>query len=347
MGVPVAPIPWRVLTEVYTKTAAEDLFLQKTLLPPTKKILLPTDTVTFRKVKAPMSVASLSVPGDPPKRINTMYSYEEVTYKVLQIFEEDQIDVTQAAYDWRLTSIDAGILNSASDVAKSLQALYEPKLAELKNRINRRIELMLAQILTTGQISYDDGLRTIVRDYGPILRETVRYEQGKFLFALKEVVEKFRESYGGLPDMMIVSPDVYDKFINDPQVEKFINKNTFGWGNINPKIVSANTVYLGAFPEFEIPDMYVYQGFFIDHVTKEKVRYIPDNTIILVAKDVFRIAYGAIIDFEINPDGRPIMQEVLVKETIENRGTTKVISVLTRPLPYIVDPHGVMAVEVI
>lgn len=346
MAVPVAPIPWRVLTEVYTKTTAEDLFLQKTLLPSSKRVLLPTDTVTFRKVKAPMSVATLSYPGDPPRRINTTYSYEEVTYKVLQIFEEDQIDVTQAAYDWRLTAIDAGILNSASDIAKSLQALYEPKLAELKNRINRRIELMLAQILTSGKISYNDGVRVIERDFGPILTGTLNYEQGKILLDLKEVVEQFRESYGGLPDMMIVSPDVYDKFINDPQVEKFISKNTFGWGNINPKIVSSNTVYLGAFPEFEIPDMYVYQGFFIDSVTKEKVRYIPDNTVILVAKDVFRIAYGAIIDFEINPDGRPLMQEVLVKETIENRGTTKVISVLTRPLPYVVDPHGIMAVEV-
>lgn len=332
----VTPIPWKVLTDVYKKLPGEeDFFLTKALLNDRRN--LPTDTVTFRILKYPASVASLSLPGDPPRPVSVKLEAEEVSHKTLQIFEEDRIDANQAAYDWRLDALNQGILNSAGDIVDSLRALYEPKLKELKNRVSRRIELMAAQVLTAGEISYTDDYRTITVNYGVTSAQSMSFGDTA-LDVIKTAVRDFADNYGGYPDMIIMSADVADAFLANAQVEKFINRNTFGWGNLSPKR-TGNVIYLGNFPEFEIPDIYVYNGWYHDGTQKQK--YIPDGTLVMTSKEIWHLVFGSIVDFEIDPSGRPIITDLIVKENIVDRGTAKSISVLTKPLVYIHNAAGI------
>jgi len=343
----VTPVPWKVLTKVYNEIQTEDLFLQKTLVPPSNVQKLLTEFVTYRIVRQPMSVASLGLPGDPPKQVNISVKVEEVTHRVLQIFEEDQVNVGQLAYDWRLDILNQGVLDSANDIAASLAALYTPKLTELKNRLKRRLELMFAQVLSTGKISYNDGVRNIEIDYGIPAAGNISFASNAHVLSdLKEAVDDFTRNFGMMPNIIIFSPDIVDAFLNNQQVEKFINRNTFGWGNIKPARVSGTTFYLGSFPEFGIPDIYVYQGYYIDPTTGNKMPYLPDSRVIMTHTSIWNLAYGAIFDFELEPSGRPIVTDVLVKESVVNRGTAKVITVLSKPLVYITNSYGIKVLEV-
>lgn len=341
----LGPIPWKVLTKVYREVPVEDLFLKKTLIPPTNVEKLLTETVTYRIVKEPMSVATMGLPGDPPKQVNIAQKVVEESRNVLQIFEEDMVTTSQLLYDWRMEQLDQGLLNSENDIVQSLHAIYTPKLAEMKKRVERRIELMCAQVLSTGQINYNDGTRTITVDYGIPSAGTIDFTTGEALSEIRDAVETFANDFGMLPNILVMSSDVAKAFLEDPQVEKYINRTTFGWGNLNPRRVSATVHSLGSFPEFMISEIYVYTGYYFDE-NSQKQSYLPSGKIFMTHTDIWHLAYGAIFDFEVNPNGAPIVTDVLVKETVANRGTAKVITVLSKPLVYITNSYGVRVFDV-
>ena len=339
---------WELLTETYRKIPQEDYFLTKTF--GKKVVRSPLPEVKIRVLGAPMTVATLGKAGDPARAVRTMGSYTEYIFETPEIYEYDEVTTEMAKAGQWDPRVLTGELKNADDIAKSLSFIYGEKLAELKNRVARRKELMFAQILTEGKISYSSTERSIEIDFN--VDSPVAYtlaSDTKVLTDLMDYVETFANEYGKYPDIVLVTPNVAKALLENDQVMDYLDKTRYGWGNIDFEKRSANVRYFGNFPHFGIPDMYIYTGKYVDESGSTKY-YIPFDSgtgkIILADTGAFRLAYGGIINFKLDPTGRPKITDVIVRSEISDDGNSKRIYVQTRPLPYIVHNKAVKVLSV-
>ena len=337
--------PWQFLTKYIEQLKDEPFFLKGVL--GKQKIMSPTTSVKWRLISKGNELAGMGYRDDPAKSVDLGVTSTEYTATPPQIFEKDYIESSTPL----LQSFDPrqlANLDTASDIYSSLQYIYGAKLQGLKDRVNRRIEWMFAELLKSGSFSYNDGVRAISQDYsiGDATAMTISSSTNP-LDLMEGYAGTFAQNLGVFPNLCIMSANVARAFIDHSKVEKFISKNTFQFGNLKPSYASPSVKFLGAFPEFAIPEIYVYAGNYTNS-SGVVTNYIGDDYLILTNTNYWNLAYGAVIDYEIEPSGRPIMSEILVKERIpeENEGHIKTVSALSFPLPVLLHTSAVSVYDV-
>ena len=284
------------------------------------------------------TVATLGKPGDPAKPINISHNVTEMALEPVQIFEYDMITEEDV-----FTNANPAVFvaESAQSIINNKNYIRGMKLEGLKRRVARRIELMLAQLASEGKITYNDGVRNIEVDFNVSAENYSLTSTTDVYKDLLDIADEIRKK-GHAPNLILVSPDVEKALLNNTKVEKYINKQGFNLAVMRME----NYPNARAVIELKgLPTFYVYFGEYVDESGNVK-SYIPDGKIIVLSTEVFRLGYGAIVNFKVDKNGNPIMTDVIVYEDIVNDGNAKALYVLSKPLPYILNAGAMKILNV-
>jgi len=336
-------LSYEYLTGVYTQVPVESFLLTDRL--GKVKEYSPIPSVKIRIDKSGMSVATLGKLGDPARPVNVSPNVSEVSYTPPEIFEyyvvtEDDV--------FNIVNPKIISVTSEKDVVSNIEYVAAKVAAELKNRVTRRIELMFAQILSEGKITYSDGNRSLTYDFGITATDYTLTDTTNVASDLIDMADEMRRN-GANPDLIIITPNVEKAMLSNNQIQQWANKNGFGLLRTNIKVykTARQTFNIDGLPA----DIFVYVGGYADDSGDFKY-YIPfdesggTGKIILVDSSFFRLAYGALVNYKINPDGRPIRGEAVVWEDVTNNGASKAIFVQSRPLPYVASSAAVKILNV-
>ncbi|RKX51696.1 MAG: hypothetical protein DRP30_07515 [Thermotoga sp.] len=285
-----------------------------------------------------MTVATLGKIGDPAKPVNVSKNITEMALEPAQIYEYDEIteeDVLTQVFDPSVL-----VIEGVADVEKSKAYLYTTKMEGLKKRIARRIELMFAQIISQGKITYDDGERKYEVDFNitPETYDLSASTEGVYN-DLQDFMDEMRKK-GHAPTIMLMTKSVHNTLMKNDDWLEYLDKNKL---NLGRAVMTTNTNVRRTFDIVDFPEMYIYFGEYKDGATTKK--YIEGDKIILIDPSVFRLAYGAIVDFTKGEQGKVVQTDVMVWTETPER-TRKLLKVLSRPLPYVVSPEGVKIINV-
>lgn len=330
----MATLNWQFLTEAYKKAKVEDYFLLKTF--GKVKQYSPLLQVKVRMESGAMTVASLGKVGDPPKAVRASSTVTETTLSPAQIFEYDTITEEDV---FTATNPALVSVTGIEDVISNKEYIRGLKLEELKRRVERRKELMFAQILSSGQISYNDGERSYSVSFSVTSEDYTLSSSSKVYTDLLDIADEMRQA-GHNPDIILVTPEVEAALLNNTQIEKAVNKQTFALAQVKMETyTNARDVLVLQ----GLPKIVVYLGSYTDS-SGSATNYITGNKIILADSTAFRLAFGAVHNYHISEN--PVMGEVFSWEEIINNGTEKAIFVLTRPLPYLISSDAVRILNV-
>ena len=334
---------YEYLTGVYSQIPVEDYFLLKRL--GKVKEYSPIPKVKIRLEKGAMNLASLGQKGDPAKPIDTGVTVTEAAYDPPEIFEYYPITEDDV---FNIVNPKIIAVQSTQDVISNLEYVAAKGVNELKQRAARRIEHMFAQIVTQGKINYNDGERSFQLDFGITPINYTLSSSSKIGSELIDLSDEMRRN-GANPTLIIITPNVEAAFFDNSQLQSWANKNLFNLMDTNVK------TFKTARQTFSIDgvtaDIFTYVGGYTDSDGNFQY-YIPfDKTgntgkIILIDESFFRLAYGAIVNYKVEPSGRPLRGEAVVWEDITNNGSTKAIFMQTRPLPYVASSSAVKILNV-
>ncbi|SHE47970.1 Phage major capsid protein E [Marinitoga hydrogenitolerans DSM 16785] len=329
-------IDWKLLTELYRKTPIENYFLTKNLGKNVK--YSPVPKVTIRTEDYGMTIANLGLIGDPAKPINVQNNVTEIAIDPAQIFEYDKLTED----DIFTNSNPAVLALSGSDgVVSNKEYVRAMKIEGLKRRVQRRIEQMFAQIISEGKLSYNDGKRKYEVSFNNVTPQAYTLSSTTKIYNdLIDATDAIRKS-GFVPDMIIMSKDVEKALFDNTQVKDLIKKQE--WSLARAQMQNEDALVRRSFEAVNLPQMYVYMGEYNDGTAK---KYIPDGTLIVLSSQAFRLSYGAIVQFDVQPNGNPIMTDVLSWEKIINEGTEKALYVMSRPLPYLINSEALKVFNV-
>ena len=336
---------WQFLTKYIELLKDEPFFLKNVF--GSQKLMSPATEIRWRTIAKGGKMADLGARGDPAKAVNLGVSVVPYVVEPPQIFERDEINSTTPL----LQSFDPrslANLETSSDIMRSIQYLYGVKLQGLKDRIARRIDWMFAELLTDGTFTATDGVRSITQSYDVSDAVGFALNSGTDpLDLLGQAVEAYAEQAGKFPNICIMSANVARSFLSHAAVAKWITKNTYAYGQLTSTYKSPTIRFLGRFDEFAIPEIYVYRGTY-NNSEGAATKYIEDNHIILTDTAAWNLGYGALIDYEIDPTGAPIMNEITIKEKIPeaSEGHTKTVSAITYPLPILLDSNALYRLTV-
>lgn len=327
---------WAFLTFLYKRARTEDFFLLQKL---GKNVRLSeTIDVRIRIEKGGMSLATLGKIGDPPYAVRKSPGLSDMVVSPAQIFEYDTI-TERDVYTPAKPEIIA--IEGMSDVVSNAEYIRALKIQELKNRVNRRLEHMFAELISTGGISYNDGLRSYSLSF-EITPSSYSYdpEAGGMYSKLLEYCDDMRAT-GHNPDMIIVTPSVAKLILSDKEVASLASNSGFGVGNVLLKTYTTARDLI-ALPG--LPVITVYMAKYTNEAGTSYNDYISGDLIMIVDSTAFALAFGAVVNYKLGDE--PKMGQVFVWEDVINEGTEKAIFVLSRPLPYLLSTDALKIVQV-
>lgn len=193
------------------------------------------------------------------------------------------------------------------------------EMADAVDIINRRLEWMAAQVLTTGTVTISgDGFPTSVIDFGRDPSLTLALSSGGTGLALAwntsgapEVLatgasptadidawqNQVLKLSGGVTTDIIFTTTPFELFLQDLKVAKgWLYVNNGGGGNsvqIGAQI-QRGAIYKGMWGNYRI---WVYNDWYVDPVTDIETPMIPDGTVIMCGPDMMGTrAFGVILD---------------------------------------------------
>lgn len=186
-------------------------------------------------------------------------------------------------------------------------AMLRTELQDQIEMLDRRMELMAAQALTTGKETIvGDQYDSVVVDFGRASGQTIvlsggsRWGQSGIspLANLATWAMAVFTSSGAMPTDVIMSPDAWAIFLANATVQLRLNQfRPTAQLNQNPPPPTFGASDMGTIDNFRF---WVYSGTYVDDQTDVSHPIIPDSTVILASPQVqgYR-AFGAILDHEI------------------------------------------------
>lgn len=345
---------WATLTHAVRKITPDPFFFGAAL---GKKgaITSPTTTCEFDVVSGRRDLAPMGHPGDPATRVDYSEGFSTYTVTPPQIFLEDPIRANVLGalrlpgYSPYLTG--AGAQTELSD------AFLEHVMIKQRNMmkaIERRKEWLWAQAATTGAISYTNQYgRKFSIDYGVSADTNIFTSTGKWagsdaidpIFHLRELRRTYVEQNGFLPTVIVLGKEAADAFRN--------NAHVIGWlKSAGVQLLQLNMAQTDTLvtPIANIPGI----GTIVEHVgtypadnTGTLTAYMPSKKVLLTSPDVWQMHYGAIHDFDIDPNYPLLQSELFSKMKISQDGKSRSLFVETHPLPVLEISTGIMVVQVL
>lgn len=320
---------WVFLTRLYKQAPAEPGWLTKQLsknvdYSPIPKVRVVSETNS-------LTMSSLGKLYDPPKPVKIGVNVSEMLVDPAQIYEYDNLTeemIFAENYNPQVLAI-AG----AGDVISSKEYLYSKKVKELKARVNRRLEWMFAQLVGTGQIVYDDGERKFEASFGVTADGYSLSASTKIVSDLRDLVKTMKQN-GFSPAFIIVTNNVERALWDNTQFNKAVEKTSFNVAEMRYQTVEPFVNFVAQIAG--LPPIYVYGG------QIDGSDLISGDKIVLVDPNAFALAYGAIVNANLDKNMNPVQADVVTWEEITNHGAQKSIFVMSRPLPYIINANGII-----
>lgn len=218
-------------------------------------------------------------------------------------------------------------------------------LAELEDMITRREEFMCSQALFFGQIEViGEGFEEVI-DFGFTNKET--------LSGTDKWSDPSSNPYGDLkrwirqvqikgmvnPDVVVMSSDVVDSFINHQSIKDILNIRNLYIGEVRTAKELPNGVsYVGTLSGLNV-DIYEYNEYYLDDFTDSEnpvtKPLVPDGTVALLSTAAqYNMAYGAITIIDKDSGSFVTYESERVPDQwIEKRPDRQFLSLSSKPLP--------------
>ena len=179
-------------------------------------------------------------------------------------------------------------------------------MADQVDMISRRIELMVAQAVTTGSVSIvGEGIDEVV-DFGMSGTHKVTLT-GTALWTdagsdpranMKAWRLLLQKDSGIAPNIMIGGVDAINAYVNHAKVKDTLDTRRIDMGMINPSILPGGVIYYGYDKEIGL-DIYSYNEWYFDEDTGLDVALMPVDKVILASTQAETVlAHGMIKDLQ-------------------------------------------------
>lgn len=328
---------WVYLTSLFKQAPVPTFWLTKTF---GKRVeFSPLPKVKIRSETSSVSVSSLGKLYDPPKPVRISANVNEVEIAPAQIYEYDTITeelIASQNFNPQVLAVD-----NVNDVISSKDYLYATKVRLLKERHKRRLEVMFAELISTGKINYNDGKRKFLLDTGVSSSAYSLSSSTKVINDLMDLVDEIKAS-GFNPEYIIVTKDVAKALWDNTQFKDAVSKNGVNIGALNYRVEEPYVRFVGEInglpPIYYYANKYSFGGSTYDAISGSKI--------IVASTEVFTLTYGAIINKHLNAGFRPVQADVAVWESTTEDGSQIVLYMMSRPLPYIGNVNGVKILNV-
>lgn len=334
---------WQILTKVVEKMQNDTFFLRQALIGNDSFNSL-TDKVMVRNVVTGKTAASIGLRGDPANAVNIGVTLDDVEKTPPQIFETDYVAEQHILQNFDPNTLD--VLSAQSDIVRSFGYYYGRKLTGMRLRYDRAVEKMIGQIASSGKIAVDDDKRSFEIDFNTKKLNYTLNTSADPLSDIGEMCQKYGDENGVFPNVIMTTQAIANKILAHAKVEKWINKNTFSFGQLASRFQNPSIRFMGSFSEFAIPDIYVYTGDYKD-ASGTAHKYIDDGKLIITNTDYWSLGHAAMVDYDVAGQTSVVPNEsnnglfvgdFLVKEKISDDGTKKMLYFRSYPLPMV--DHG-------
>jgi hypothetical protein len=223
---------------------------------------------------------------------------------------------------------------------------------KLQNKIRRAIELMCSQVLQTGIINSLNSAGTTVfgMSFSPkgthFTTPTAWGADGLTgdpIGNISAVAELIRADGHTDPDTLIFGQGAWLRFLMNPQVQKYLQRDGLGQGNLNRQARGKGATFQGVVTVGSYQfDCWTYNAKYKHPQTGTSTSYVADNKVVVMSSGArLELSFGEIPIIMPNPvlrlptrisDGdRGI--DLTVNSWIENGGKALIVSAGTRPLP--------------
>ena len=332
-------LTWESLTTIAEEIKPESLFLLKNLIG-NKEELFDGQEVKMQIKRGTYKMAALGNYGDPAIDVEKTYNIEEKVVTAPQVFLRasfgaKDIESMKPVY---VNPINA----TAGDKNKELQMRVADTIAEMKDSIVRTIEYMIAQLLISGKIDYTNPFTNkkftldleVPANQLNIAADWSNPATATPISDLKKWVRLFAKQVRIKPNILILGEAVAERLLESDEYKAETDKHpplsnvkSIEWE------INDDVEIIGQF--VGIPTPVVYFGTYEDPKTGQESKYIPDDAVILTHTKFWKLGYGAIYDYDINPDGAIYKGKFFSKQKISDDGKNKYIYLETHPVPYI------------
>jgi hypothetical protein len=195
-------------------------------------------------------------------------------------------------------------IGGALSPAERLRALIAFDMQDQLDMLRRRLEVMCGEVLATGKSTITgDKYPTKVVDFQRSASHTINASPlwstagVKILDNLQDWGQIVLEDTGIFPNDVLMTPDVWKVFRNDPTVLQTLN--IFRNYNTPPTMAPSAMMVEGGVPMGEVGgfNIFVYSGWYVDPSTGTEVPILPLGTVIMTSPALQGVqAYGAIRD---------------------------------------------------
>lgn len=251
------------------------------------------------------------------------------------------------AFDLEKRSPGEGIYTSKTPQERGAEKLVED-LAELEEMIARREEFMCGQALFTGKIDIvGEGVDRVI-DFGFTNKETLSGtdawtdSNSNPIADIKRWKRQVQKTGHVNPDVVIMSTDVVDAFVNHDKVQKLLNIRNLNIGEVKTAKELPNGVsYVGTLNGVGV-DIFEYNEYYLDDFTDEEKPelkpIVPEGTVSLLSTAArYSMVYAAVTIAE--DDALVTYEAQRVPETwVEKKPARQLVALSSKPLPI---PHEV------
>jgi hypothetical protein len=224
------------------------------------------------------------------------------------------------------------------------RALVARDMQDQISMLNRRMEVMAGEVLTTGKSTISgDKYATVVLDFGRAAGNSITaatlwsVTTSLPLDDLQDWSQIMLQSTGVMATDVIMTPDVWKVFRNNTSIKDRLNLQRSA--NVMPTMEQAGQiqeggVYMGSIDNFNV---FVYAGWYVDPADGVEKPIIPIKTVILTAPQLEGVrAYGAIRDEEAGLQAVPYY----VKSWVEPDPSVRFLMLQSAPLVFPSRPNA-------
>ncbi len=343
---------WKTLTHAVKQILPDPMFFQQRF-GSKPAITSPTTTSEFDVVKGRRDLAPMGHPGDPATRVDYTESFETFVVTPPQIFLEDPLKANVLA-SMRMPGQSPYLTGSGaqSDLSSAFMQHVAIKQRNMVNAIARRKEWMWAQMATTGKIDYvDSNGRRFKVDCGVpdsnIFENTEKWTTADVepIFHLHSWRRTYVEQNGVLPTDYILGQEAADAFRNNKAVHAWMKSAGVQLLQLNMGQSETLVTPIATIPG--IGTLYEHSGKYPADNGGGSKFYMPSKSILMTNPTMFQMHYGAIHDFDINPEYPLLQGEMFSKMKISHDGKHKSVFVESHPLPVLEFATGIMVIQVV
>lgn len=285
-----------------------DIFEPRTMLKFVERMSRPNTFLrdTFFKIREYSTTDKVDVDIKKGNRKIAPYVHEKIGGKLVENsgFKTETFapplvapfKITTAA-DIQKRSMGENIYSTKTPDERAAEKLVKD-LAELEEMITRREEVMCSQALFEGKITVQgEGLDYVI-DFNFTNKETL---SGTDLWTdpasdpiadLKRYQRTVQQKGHVTADIVIMSADVVDTFINNAKVKDILNIRNLKVGEVNTEVLPNGVTYIGQIPG--VGKIYEYNEYYLAEDGNMKP-IVPEGTVTLLSTTAeFSMAYASI-----------------------------------------------------